>query len=451
MSDEKKPKLSLNIKSPAKMGADQKKKWMIAGGVALVAVVFLSMTLGAKPDRRANTTPRETVINVSPQDLDKKTWQVQSQQEINELKKSNQRLEAKLNAAFAKLDNFEQGQAGARPNQGSNPASSLPGNIVPPPVNGSSSPDSLGNIPIPPPPPEPVVRRFNPNTGASEPVNTAIPPVQLPSFESAREIESKPKRFAPPARTQASDVSATADELSDQEIKTTYKKNEFAGFLPAGSFSNVVLLHGLDAATSNAAQSNPQPILFRVQADAVLPGKAKYKLKSCFALGSGFGDLSSERVNIRLASLNCTEKGGKLVLSAPIQGYVVDSDGKLGLRGVLEDRQGAKIGRAILAGFAEGMANAFQSAEQDVLSNVQSGLTSTVTTGSAGRSSLFAGAASAAQTLADFYIEQAENIFPVLVIDSGRKASIVISQGASLEWKESEDLFVKNITPITSN
>jgi hypothetical protein len=45
------------------------------------------------------------------------------------------------------------------------------------------------------------------------------------------------------------------------------------------------LLGGLDAPTGGQAQSNPHPILMRVQDNAFLPNRYRFKIKECLRIG----------------------------------------------------------------------------------------------------------------------------------------------------------------------
>jgi conjugal transfer pilus assembly protein TraB len=249
----------------------------------------------------------------------------------------------------------------------------------------------------------------------------------------------------------ASTVSSSgmaASGLPSVNAKVSYKKNESAGMLPAGGFAPVVLLNGLDAGTSSATQANPMPVLMNVTDQATMPGAARYKLKSCFVLGNGFGDLSAERVYVRFNRLSCVDKNDHLILSQEVAGYVVDSDGKLGLRGKVVDRQGARLGKALLAGFAQGLSGALGNAQSSVTSNFSSGLSSSSISGSAAlRQSGLSGAQSASQQLAEFYLKEAESIFPVVSIDTGRTGTIVFTNSVSLSWQTGDSQFVQQVQP----
>jgi conjugal transfer pilus assembly protein TraB len=249
--------------------------------------------------------------------------------------------------------------------------------------------------------------------------------------------------FAPDKSVARAPLTVDGDAV---DAKVRYKKNTQNGLMVAGAFAPVVLLNGIEAGTSSGSRSNPLPVLIRVQDNATLPGAAKYQLKSCFVLASGYGDLSAERVYIRLARLSCVDKDDRLILSVPLQGYVVDSDNVLGMRGKVVDRQGARLGKAMLAGFAQGLSGALGSSQGDVTTSALGAATS-ITGTAALRASGLSGVSSASSQLASFYLKEAEAIFPVIEVEGGRLASIVVSEDTSLAWGNVDEQFVREVTP----
>jgi conjugal transfer pilus assembly protein TraB len=130
-------------------------------------------------------------------------------------------------------------------------------------------------------------------------------------------------------------------------------------YLPSGSFVRAVLLAGLNAPTGGQAQSNPHPVLLRLVDHAQLPNRFRLKAKECLIVGSGYGDLSSERAYIRTESLSCVSASGE-ALDLPIKGYVAGEDGKAGVMGRLITKQGQVLANALIAGIGSGLGQAFQ-------------------------------------------------------------------------------------------
>lgn len=422
---------------------DVKKRWMVIGGVLAVGVAAIGSMATSKqapgPVRRVQQDDSR-MVDITPKGLDKQSWQAQSMAEIEQLKqlvnrqaKDNERLSHDLSTLNERQQAAEQQrlkeQKEAKP-------TGLPAGITPPPVpNGVTLPNAVtpGNVP---------------GVGASQGGASApgLPPdASLPVIAAPSPTISKPEPVKKPA---SADTSSKA-EGTGEAVKATvgYAAANNAGMLPPGAFAGVSLLHGLDAATGTTAQANPMPVLLNVQDNAILPGSAKYALKSCFVLGSAAGDLSAERVYVQLTKLSCVDKSDRLILSADVHGYLVDSDGRLGMRGVVTDRQGSRLAKAMLAGFAQGLAGALKMSQGSVstspLGSVQS-LTGIDALKSAG----LQGASDANTQLAQFYLNEAKQMFPVLSVDSGRTGTIVFQQPVSLKWGTQDARYEQQVKPL---
>jgi len=211
-------------------------------------------------------------------------------------------------------------------------------------------------------------------------------------------------------------------------------------FIPAGSRFDGILLNGVDAGTGKQARENPYPVVVRIKKEAVLPNRYKLSdVKECFVMASGYGELSSERVHLRTETISCIRKDHG-VLEAKINMYAVGEDSKAGLRGRLVNKQGQLLAKSLMAGFFQGVAGAFN--QQAIPA-----LNTTATAGTAvGYQSLLSGQTlqtgaaqgfgSAFDRLSQFYLDMAEQIFPVLEIDAGRRISFQMTNGVELKFKE---------------
>jgi conjugal transfer pilus assembly protein TraB len=405
------------------------KRWIVIGSCLAIAGIAASSFFSSPPaPPPAKKKPTE-LLDTTPKDLDQRSWQANSQSDIKRLQDRLNNLETenkRLSTQVSTMSDASKAQT--------TPATPQVPGMVPPPNQPGATPTGTYPASIPPPP-----KVLEPVTPPKS--DLALPPADLQSAPS-----QEPQVFKPEKKT-AGAVGATVNGVVDG-VKATvqYRKNPNSGLLVAGAFAPVALLNGLDAGTAATSQSNPQPVLMQIQDNATLPGSAKYTVKSCFALGSAYGDLSAERVYVRMATLSCVDKASRLVMTSKIQGYLVDSDGKLGLRGILVDRQGARLGKALLAGFASGLSNALGSA-QGVTSSNSLGVTTSLTGADALRSSGLSGASTATSQLAQFYLKEAESIFPVITVDTGRTATLVFSDSVALKWGEGDPAFTKDVTP----
>lgn len=462
MSDEKKPGLGLfiNKKTPGAAPAavtatgkpkDVRKRWIYVGVAAVGVVVLGSSLFGSKTAPTPVSVKKsvsDNTISVEPPKADKALFESQFAEKMAQM----ETRVTQLASESAQKDKALEQLRLEKDKQARLPAGTLPDGIVAPPSMNAGGLGQLGATPPAPPAPP------TPKTQVAQP-GFAVPAVPTPSRASAPELPAispsmsapsgDPMVFDAPGKSAAAGSAAGASNgMANVQAKVQYRKNENAGMLPAGSFAPVVLLNGLDAGTSAATQANPMPVLMNVLENATLPGSAKYRIKNCFVLGTGYGDLSAERVYVRYSRLSCVDKADRLVLSQEVAGYVVDSDGKLGLRGKVMDRQGAKLGKSLLAGFAQGLAGALGQAQGVVSSNITTGTTSSAISGGAAlRASGLSGAQVAASQLAEFYLKEAQSIFPVISVDTGRTATIVFTGTVGLNWGNGETQFVKEVQP----
>ncbi len=229
-------------------------------------------------------------------------------------------------------------------------------------------------------------------------------------------------------------VAANPEAQKGASASVKKKKTTSGVYLPP-SFMQASLLSGLDAPTMNGAQSNPVPVLLRVRAPAILPNRVRANLKGCFIIAEGVGNLASERVMLRLVSLSCIAKDGHAVIDQPVKGFVVGSDGKIGLRGRVASKMGALLARAALAGFLTGFGNALNSSSWTTWTS-SVGTSSALNSGEIGRAALGSGVAAAAKKLADFYMKLADQTLPVIEVGATRRVTVVISKGVMLKIKD---------------
>lgn len=404
------------------MTKDVKKRWMMVGVGGAVSLVLLTtwMSSGKSP-QEAPVSKANGVVETSPKGLSAKTdWKAQTGAEMLELKKSLNQSQAAQRELLARVEALQQDIAKVPQQQPANQPSSNSGvNLMLPPP--PTPPASLMAVP-----PQPIIAQ--PSSGESAGTAASQQPLVTPKRVPARAFIT----------TSATDTAADKAEQVVEEMVP----NERQGFLPAGSFAPATLISGVEAFTGGTAQAQPQPLVIRVDANAVLPNAAAYQVKGCHVLASAWGDMSSERVFGRLATLTCVDSANKLVLSEEVEGVLVDSDGKNGIRGSLQDRQGAKLARSLLAGFAEGVSQAFGAA-QSTTQNTALGLTTSVVGKNATRAGAYQGASTAAQQLSDFYLKQAEATMPIIAVDAGRKVSVLFTKSKALKFETTNSYRVK--------
>ena len=300
----------------------------------------------------------------------------------------------------------------------------------PPAANGLAPPvPSLPQLP-PLPPPAPAA----PDTRA--PALPPLPPLPMPQANAG--LASPPAGIPATPRTPG----IAAFEVSDAKPGAPLSgkgadKPDARSYVPSGSFFRAALLGGLDAPTGGQAQSNPHPVLMRVQDNAFLPNRYRFRIRECFALGASYGDISAERAYIRLESLSCVRHDGRAI-DAPVKGYVVGEDGKAGMRGRLVSKQGQVLANALLAGIGAGIGQAFQQGATTVSTNPL-GSVGTIEPGKQLQAGLGTGVGKALDRLSQYYITLAEKMFPIIEIDAGRTVEVVFTKGFSLDGESGGD------------
>lgn len=398
------------------------KQYLMLG---VFGTIFLGLVLGSVAlwDNQPTLTPQPSndEINsksittpgaqVDPRDV----WMAQSSQEMRAMDEA-------IQAMKQKLDEIERKQG--------EPQSSAQRDSVLPPLP-----------PMPPPPAQiPVVPPASSQADATQPI-----------AEQALQQPTKPKEPGIAVFEVAEGGAAGKGEEDGQGNGKVY--------IPSGSFMRAVMLGGLDAPTGGQAQNNPWPVLFRVQDNAFLPNRFRARVKECFLLGSGYGDISSERAYIRLESISCVLNNGEVV-DTPAKGYVVGEDGKAGMRGRLVSKQGQVLANALMTGIIAGIGQGFQQSAT-TYSTSALGTVGVVEPGKQFQAGIGAGVGKALDRLSQYYINLAEKLFPIIEVDAGRVVDVVLTKGVTLGlgpridegdyteiWKRGRQIMRKSLDPL---
>ncbi len=386
----------------------------IGGGVLLGTLLLVSLT--SPPDDRAPPSkPVSTNIlapgaQVDPRDA----WRGQAdaqlkaiEQHSRDLRRRDEDLEAQSEAMLKRLEQLE----------ATGKATSVD------PLAGS------GLTPLPPPPISMPAARPNFGPDPVQPGTSANPPPVLPPLPPPR-ANDPGALAAVPGSIVSITLSAPVTQSSKGKGPSAPAPRDTRHYLPSGSFTRALLLGGLDAPTGGQSQRNPQPVLLRLMDHAVLPNQFRGRVRECFVVGAGYGDVSAERAYIRTESLSCVTRDGKAI-DVAIKGYVAGEDGKAGMRGRLVSKQGQILANALLAGVASGIGTAFQQSAT-TLSVSPLGTTGTVDPNRQLQAGLGAGVGKALDRLAQYYITLAEKVFPVIEVDAGRQVDVVLTQGIAL-------------------
>lgn len=239
---------------------------------------------------------------------------------------------------------------------------------------------------------------------------------------------------------------ASSDVASNSKKDGT-KIKDMQTYIPT-SFVKAKLVTSLDAPAGGTAQDNPYPVLLNITDNAQLPNSKRLKLKGCFVLAAGYGDVASERAYLRLEKMSCVTASGK-VIDQKVEGFIAGEDGKAGLRGRLVSKAGSKVALALLSGTVGGLAQAFAQTAT-TLQQTPIGPTEIVTPSQSLGYAGATGVSSGFQQLSQYYINMAEKTFPVIEINDQRNVTIVFTQGIELPVNMSGGDNLKSL-PINPN
>ena len=264
-------------------------------------------------------------------------------------------------------------------------------------------------------------------SGGAVPQNIQPQNLQQKTSQPLPHIQNQTPRFRSKGIQRTSLM--LANSKSNKNLKTVDNT------IPAGAFAGAVMVGGVDASTSIQASNDPRPVLLRVTDHGTLPRKFKSDLCGCHVLAACYGDISSERVYMRLEKLTCTERKTGEVVEMTVNGYVAGEDGRARLRGIVVDRAGESMRNAAIGGFLSGMGNFLSQSHNPVTFSPANGLAQTnpMTNPEMLKFGAAKGASGALDKYAEFYIKRAEQMQPVIQVQAGRRVDIVITSGVAFE------------------
>lgn len=210
--------------------------------------------------------------------------------------------------------------------------------------------------------------------------------------------------------------------------------------IPSGTTVKAVLVSSVDAPCGVYSSSDPQPVKLQILDDGHLPKHVRAKLKGGVIIASAYGDLSSERLYIRVERLTQMKPSGDFV-DTTITGFITGEDGKYGVRGTVVDKSFKLIGNAAFTGALSGVNSFFQAYASSYTNcggyapfcgdgnGEVSGKEFTYGLAAQGGTS---GVDNALNALTDFYIKRAELIKPVLQVSAGRIVDLTFSMSTEI-------------------
>ncbi|UYY79615.1 TraB/VirB10 family protein [Sphingomonas sp. R1] len=243
----------------------------------------------------------------------------------------------------------------------------------------------------------------------------------------------------PPAPARANEIKlvsfTTADTGTAKKVEkgnTVY--TDSPNYLPPNSFATARVIVGVDATAGTNSQTDPMPVVLRVTGPArsvFANGKLlTTKIQGCLINGAARGELSSEKVYVKLQKMTCPQPGGRYAVSE-VKGFIAFG-GKAGVRGRVVSREGSLVSQAFLAGLVGGFGRGFSAnAQQSFMapSVTVNGKRQQLSVEDIAQGGLGQGVAQTGDMVSKYLIERAEQYQPVIEMPTGIDVEIVFLEG----------------------
>ena len=276
--------------------------------------------------------------------------------------------------------------------------------------------------------------RGNARPSAPGPVAAAQALGVAPSSSPAAAAPQPPRRSNDVQMVSFSANGGTGSRIDASKSPAVY--TDSPNYLPPNSIAKATVVVGVDATTNTRSQSDPLPVLLRITG----PARSVYsegrllatRVQGCMVNGAAYGDLSSEKVYVKLQRMTCAQPGGRFAVSE-VQGFIAFG-GKVGIRGRVISREGSLTTQAFLAGLVSGAGNAVNSAFSVPIAAVGQDRDgdSRLPSPSAGDIALRGfggGAENSGKMLSEYLIERAEQYQPVVEMPTGASVEVVFLDG----------------------
>ena len=205
-------------------------------------------------------------------------------------------------------------------------------------------------------------------------------------------------------------------------------------YLPPNSFARARVIVGVDASAGVNSQTDPLPVVLRITGPArsvFANGKLlTTKIEGCLINGAARGDLSSEKVYVKLQKMTCPQPGGRYAVSE-VKGFIAFG-GKTGVRGRVVSREGSLVTQAFMAGLVGGFGRGFSANANSVFQGTNistNGKRDKLSTGDILEGGLGEGVAQTGDMVSKYLIERAEQYQPVIEMPTGIDVEIVFLEG----------------------
>ena len=186
--------------------------------------------------------------------------------------------------------------------------------------------------------------------------------------------------------------------------------------LPVGSLVTGELLTG---AFATKVRGDALPVLVQLRSAYSGPNDSEVPLEGCLMIGKATADLQSVRARVEAVSLSCVLPDGTS-FERPVKGYFTGEDGTLGVPGRWEFRSGRWLANLL-------------SAMGTTAAGVYADVAIARELGAAGAILGDVGTSETTSRIQGFFLERAEEILPVVWVESQTPVYVVMLEGLTIE------------------
>jgi|GEM_PF-1954241 len=259
--------------------------------------------------------------------------------------------------------------------------------------------------------------------------------------ERTRRKERDSDRKRKDATDDGSDTTGRSDGARSEYVPTRIQKVTLASGkrdaerrsrknsvrIPAGSFAEGTLLTGVYAPTEGGAL----PVEIRLDLAWIGPNRSRVPIQEAFLIGKAQGDANSRRVVVQITKLSYVKEGGETI-EVPLNGYVTDDDGVLGIGGQYVWRIQETAALSTGSGFLSAASEALAQKETTTQLNPLGGVTQVVT-GDVLKFGAFRGAGRAADEFNRIVVDRLNEVVPAIYVANGKKVTVCLLDGVTLE------------------
>jgi conjugal transfer pilus assembly protein TraB len=437
----------LPIADPMAANEDVKRKQMLLlSGVGAVALVLGSLYIFDDSDAQRDTALEEKVSEVSTDDMvnknmSEKEWRAQSEAQLESMNNQMRSLAARAQQA----DQLEQqlqranGQngemtedtrrvLGAYQEENEQLRAALAAARQSPVMAPQSGPNALYGRQSPPNYVQVVPK---PGAPALTPAGQAAAAAAMPALRAS---EVKLVSFGDAPAGTGTPVPKGNTVYTDSST-----------YVPPNSIAVAKVIVGVDASASVQSQSDPLPVVLRITG----PARSVYdngrllttNIAGCLVNGAARGDLSSEKVYVKLQRMTCPQPGGRYAVS-DVKGFIAFG-GKTGVRGRVVSREGSLVGQAFIAGLAGGFGRGFSANTQSLFQGTNvtvDGKRQKLGTGDILEGGVGEGVATSADMVSKYLIERAEQYGPSALLGHRYTVSRSSAQSGRFQANRMADL-----------